>query len=202
MRRLITALLCLAVCGLHAQERDLLGQVLVELSAHPRVRADFTQVRENPALAQPQTSKGQLVFVTGYGMLWQINQPFRETLALTGSRTARIDEHGQVQVMRSGDRGVAQVSQMLQSMLAGQPDEALRQFDVEAQGTPQQWTLRFTPRQERMARVLRAIELSGDQFLQGIEVSMQDGERTQIHFSETRDAGSMSPLEARALGMP
>lgn len=202
MRRLIIALLCLVAGGLHAQENDLLKQVLAGLAAHPRVRADFTQVRDNPALAQPQLSKGQLVFVTGHGMLWQTTQPYRETLALTGARTARIDEHGQLQVVRNGDRGVAQVSQMLQSMLAGQPDEALRQFNVDARGNVDQWTLRFTPKQERMARVLSAIELSGGQFLQGIEVSMQRGERTQIHFIDPRDAGDLSPLETQALDMP
>jgi hypothetical protein len=202
MRHLIIALLCLLAGSLHAQEPDLLKQVLAGLAAHPRVRTDFTQTRENPALAQPQLSKGQLVFVTGHGMLWQTTQPYRETLALTGARTARIDEHGQIQVVRNGDRGVAQVSQMLQSMLAGQPDEALRQFNVEARGNAEQWILRFTPRQERMARVLSAIELTGGQFLQGIDVSMQRGERTQIRFVDTRDAGTLSPLETRALDMP
>ncbi|WP_114239307.1 outer membrane lipoprotein carrier protein LolA [Dyella sp. C9] len=202
MRCLIATLLCLLAGVLHAQEADLLHQVLAELAAHPQVRADFTQSRENPALAQPQQSQGQLVFVSGHGMLWQVTQPYRETLALTGARTARIDEQGQLQVIRNGDRGVAQVSQMLQSMLTGQPEEALRQFTVEAHGSPSRWTLRFSPRQERMARVLSAIELSGDRYLQGIDVEMQGGERTVIRFSGTRDAGTLSPLEARALGMP
>ncbi|WP_130620043.1 LolA family protein [Dyella amyloliquefaciens] len=202
MRWLIVAVLSVLASGLHAQETDLLRQVLAELAAHPRVRADFTQSRENPALAQPQLSQGQLLFVSGNGMLWQVTQPYRETLALTGTRTARIDDHGHLQVVRNGDRGVAQVSQMLQSMLAGQPEEALRQFDVEARGSTSQWSLRFTPRQQRMARVLSAIELSGNEFLQGIDVEMQGGERTQIRFSGTRDAGTLSALEARALGVP
>jgi hypothetical protein len=202
MRRLIASLLCLFACGLHAQDTGLLQQVLTGLAAHPRVRADFTQTRENPALAQPQQSRGQLLFVTGQGMLWQVTEPYRETLALTGTRTARVNEQGQLQVVRNGDRGVAQVSQMLQAMLAGQPDEALRQFQVEARGSTADWRLRFTPRQERMARVLSAIELSGGAFLQGIEVDMQGGERTQIRFSGTRDADALSPLETRALGMP
>jgi outer membrane lipoprotein-sorting protein len=202
MRRLMAALLCLVTFGAPAQESDLLKHALAELGTHPSVRADFTQSRENPAFAQPQLSQGQLVFVAGHGMLWQVTQPYRETLALTGSRTARIDEKGVLQVIRNGDRGVAQVSQMLQSMLAGKPEDALRQFDVQARGTAAHWTLRFTPKQERMARVLGAIELDGDQFLQGIRIEMQNGENTQIRFAETRDAGALSPLELRALGMP
>jgi hypothetical protein len=202
MRRLMAALLCFFAFSLHAQDSDLLHRVLQELSAHPSVRANFTQSRENPALEKPQLSKGQLVFVTGHGMLWQVAQPYKETLALTGARTARIDDQGNAQVVRNGDRGVAQVTQMLQSMLAGQPDEALRQFNVESRGTTAQWTLRFTPRQERMARVLQSIELSGDQFLQSIHVTMQNGESTLIRFDGTRDAGALSLLERQALGMP
>ena len=202
MRRLIAVLLgwCVA-CAAHAQSPELLRQVLDELGTHAAVRAGFTQTRENPALAQPQTSTGKLLFVLGRGMLWQIEAPYRETLALTGERTARVDEDGRPQPAR-GDRGVAQVSQMLQGMLSGKPDEALRQFDVRAEGSREQWTLHFTPRQARMARVLRRIELRGDEYLQGIVVEMESGESTRIRFADTREAGPLSALEKRALGMP
>ncbi|WP_090453705.1 outer membrane lipoprotein carrier protein LolA [Dyella sp. OK004] len=203
----MTALLCwIALCcttlGAQAQDSGLLQQILDELGGHTSVRAAFTQSRENPALAQPQVSRGQLLFVVGRGMLWQVDEPFRETLALTGGRTARVDEQGHAQPVRGGDRGVAQVSQMLQSMLSGKPEDALRQFDVQAEGSTARWTLHFTPRQERMARVLRRIDLDGDRFLQGIRVELQGGESTQIRFADTRDAGELSPLEKRALGMP
>lgn len=202
MRWLIVTLLCLVALGARAQDNDLLQGVLGELGKHASVRADFTQSRENPALAQPLRSEGKLLFVVGRGMLWQVSQPYSETLALTGSRTARVDQDGRLQIVRNGDRGVAQVSQMLQSMLSGQPEEALRQFQVESHGTLSRWTLRFTPRQERMARILRSIELSGGQFLDGIRVDMQNGESTQIRFGNTRDAGGLSPFEQHALGMP
>jgi hypothetical protein len=204
LRRLIAALLCWFAIGLPAQAQDatLLQHVLDELGSHASVRAAFTQSRENPALTQPQVSRGQLLFVVGHGMLWQVTEPYRESLALTGARTVRIDEQGQLQSARGGDRGVAQVSQMLQSMLSGKPEDALRQFEVETQGTPAHWTLRFKPRQERMARVLRRIELDGDQYLQGIHVELASGENTSIRFANTRDAGPLSALEQRALGIP
>ena len=202
MRRLIAALLgwCVALAA-QAQSPDLLHEVLDELGARAAVRADFTQVRENPALSQPQTSTGQLLFVLGHGLLWQVRTPYRETLALTGERAARVDEHGRPQAARA-DRGVAQVAQMLQGMLSGNPDEALRQFDVAAEGSRAQWTLRFTPRQARMARVLRRIELRGGHYLQGIVVELESGESTHIQFADTHEAGPLSELEQRALGMP
>lgn len=205
MRRLIALFFLLVVClGVHAQATDqtLLKSALDQLASHPQVRADFEQKRENPALATPQISHGKLLFVIGHGMLWQTTDPFQETLALTGARTARVDDQGHLQIVRNGDRGVAQVSQMLQGMLAGKPDEALRQFNVQAEGTPARWSLRFTPKQARMARVLTSITLDGGQFLDGIGIALQSGENTAIRFSNTRAAGSLSELEQRALGSP
>jgi outer membrane lipoprotein-sorting protein len=203
MRRLMLLLLlcCLAPFA-DAQTGDaLLQNVLAELGRHAAVRADFTQTRSNPALAKPQASSGRLLFVLGHGMLWQTESPYQETLALSGSRTARIDADGTAHPMRS-DRGVSQVSQMLQGMLGGRMDEALRQFSVEASGTPAHWTLRFVPKQARMARVLGGIELQGDDYLQGITIAMQDGTRTEIRFAHTRDAGTLAAPERRALGLP
>lgn len=203
MRRLIALLLCCLVAPLAtAQGNDaLLHTVLAELGKHQAVRAEFSQTRDNPALAKPQVSEGRLLFVLGHGMLWQTTMPYAETIALTGNRSARIDADGRSHAMR-GERGVSQVSQMLQGMLGGHVDEALRQFNVEASGTPAQWTLRFVPKQERMARVLGSITLSGDGYLQGITIAMQDGARTVIRFSHTRDAGALDALEQRALGAP
>jgi outer membrane lipoprotein-sorting protein len=205
MRRLTVLFCLLFVClGVHAQASDptLLKSALDQLASHPQVRADFEQKRDNPALATPQISRGKLLFVIGHGMLWQTTDPYQETLALTGARTARVDDQGHLQTVRNGDRGVAQVSQMLQGMLAGKPDEALRQFNVQAEGTPAKWTLRFTPKQARMARVLTSITLDGGQFLDGIGIALQSGENTAIRFSNTRAAGSLSELEQRALGCP
>jgi outer membrane lipoprotein-sorting protein len=127
-------LLC-AGLNAHAQTTDLLHTVLAQLSQHTAVRASFTQERKNPALTQPQNSNGQLLFVAGHGMLWQVQQPYQQTLALTGNKTMSIDATGHAQPVRN-ERGVSQISQMLQSMLAGQLDAVMRQFDVSAMAPP------------------------------------------------------------------
>ena len=187
----------------HAQgsSTDLLHSVLAQLSQHTAVRASFTQERKNPALTQPQNSSGQLLFVAGHGMLWQVQQPYRQTLALTGSKTMSIDAAGHTQPVRN-ERGVSQISQMLQSMLAGQIDAVTRQFNITTDGTAAQWTLHFTPKQARVAQVLSGIELDGGSFLQNIRVDMQDGTQTNIHMTDARDAGPLTPLEKQALGLP
>jgi outer membrane lipoprotein-sorting protein len=201
--RVVALLLLFIGANVHAQDAspDLLNNVLHQLSQHTAVRAAFTQQRKNPALTQPQSSSGQLLFVTGKGMLWQVQQPYQETLALTGSRTLRIDANGHAQTVR-GDRGVSQISQMLQSMLAGQLDTVLRQFTVTADGSATQWTLHFTPKQSRVAQVLRGIQLDGGAFLQGIRIDMQDGTETDIRMTDTREAGTLAAPEKQALGLP
>lgn len=207
MRRLIVLLLALGVLlgnpgtGLRAADAPLLQQVLDGLARHEAVRADFVQTRSNPALARPQESHGHVLFVLGRGMLWQSQAPVAETLAFTGRRAARIDPQGQAYPMRNA-RGVAQISEMLQSMLAGRSDEVSRQFEMTASGTVAHWTLQLVPRQERVARVLERVELSGDGFLQRIRIVMHDGGDTDIRFSHSRDAGALSALEKHALNLP
>lgn len=179
----------------------LLQQVLGELARHEAVRADFVQTRSNPALARPQESHGQLLFVLGHGMLWQSLTPVAETLAFTGKQAARIDTRGQAYPLRNA-RGVAQISGMLQAMLGGRSDEVSRQFTITASGSAAHWTLQLVPRQERVAQVLERVELSGDDFLQGIRIVMHDGGDTDIRFSRNRDAGTLSALEKHVLGLP
>lgn len=199
--RLLLLLICNLSISARAQSSDLLQTVLNQLSQHASVRAAFTQQRQNPALAQPQTSSGQLLFVTGHGMLWQVQQPYQETLALTGSQTTRIDANGRTQTVRN-ERGVSQISQMLQSMLAGRLDAVMKQFNVSADGAASQWTLHFTPKQARVAQVLRGIQLTGGAFLQGIRIDMQDGTQTDIRMTDSRDAGALSDPEKHALDLP
>jgi outer membrane lipoprotein-sorting protein len=201
MRRLISCFLLFVCINACAQSPDLLHAIVNQLSRHAAIRASFTQQRQTPALTQAQTSSGQLLFVTGHGMLWEVQQPYQQTLALTGTRTVRIDATGRMQPVRN-ERGVGQISQMLQGMLTGRLDEVERQFDVQASGTAAQWNLRFTPRQSRVAQVLRDIQLDGGAYLQRIRIDMQEGTHTDIRMTDTRDAGSLSAQEKHALGLP
>jgi hypothetical protein len=203
MRRLIVLLCCCIGWTAFAQSSDpaLLQSIMVELSQHHSVRAEFTQERQNPALTQAQISKGALLFVLGHGMVWRVREPYQETRALTGSQSVLVDAQGQLKSIRS-DRGVSQISQMLQSMLGGNLDDVMRQFNVQADGSAAQWTLRFTPKQARVAHVLTAIQLHGGAFLEGIRIDMQDGTRTDIRMTDPRDAGPLSAMEKHALGLP
>ena len=121
---------------------------------------------------------------------------------LTSGNASRLTAEGKLERVRDGNRGVSQVSGMLQSLLAGKSDEAMRQFTITADGTKDRWTLHFVPRQARMAKVLAGITLKGDAFLQSIEVDLASGERTVITFANSRDAESLTPVEARVLGVP
>lgn len=211
MRQLTSfVLLCLLTCGsafaapppaAAAAEPNLLNTIMGSLAQHASVRAEFTQARSNPALAKPQESSGKLLFVLGHGMLWQTTQPFQESLALTGSHTARLGADGRFARVRDA-RGVSQVSQMLQSLLAGKPDQILRTFAVQSSGSIEHWTLVFTPKQARMAKILSGITLTGDAFLEGIRIDLHDGSATDITFSDTRDAGPLDTAEKSALDLP
>lgn len=203
MRRLtaLFALLCCASFATLAQTPPLVDDVLAHLGKHQQVRAEFTQSRTNPDLAEPQVSKGDLLFVVGNGMVWHTREPFDDTLVLTSGDARRLNAQGKLERVRDGNRGVSQVSGMLQGMLAGKADEASRQFTITAEGTVDAWTLHFVPKQARVARVLAGITLKGDAFLQSIDVNLASGETTAIRFANTRDAGTLTAQESQVLGV-
>ena len=202
MRRLIAFFALFCAFAAPAQSPALTEDILGHLAKHPQVRAEFTQSRENPALAEPQLSHGDLLFVIGHGMAWHTRDPFEDTLVFTSGDTSRLNAQGKLERVRDGNRGVSQVSGMLQSLLAGKSDDAKRQFTITADGTVEHWTLHFVPRQARVAKVLAGITLKGDDFLQSIEVDLASGERTVITFVHTRDAGTLTPMESKVLGIP
>jgi len=203
MRHLIVlfALLCLAPLAQAQAAPPSVDEILNHLGKHQQVRAEFTQRRENPDLAEPQVSKGDLLFVVGKGMVWHTREPFEDTLVFTSGDARRLNAQGKLERVRDGNRGVSQVSGMLQGMLAGKADEAARQFTITAEGTLEHWTLHFVPKQARVARVLAGITLQGDAFLEGIDVNLASGEKTAITFANTRDAGELTEQEAQVLGV-
>lgn len=202
LRCVLLGVLWLTSLGAYAQASpNSLSGILAQLGQHAAVRASFTQQRQSPALTQAQTSSGKLLFVTGRGMLWQVQQPYSETLALTGTRAMRVLADGRMQPVH-GERGIGQISQMLQGLLGGQLEAVRRQFDVQASGSAAQWHLQFTPRQARVSQVLADIQLDGGAFLQRIRIAMQDGTQTDIRMSDARDAGPLSAQEKHALGLP
>jgi outer membrane lipoprotein-sorting protein len=198
MRRLIISMLCMFVCLAHAADGVLPTDILESLARHPSVRAEFVQTRNSPALTQSVVSRGKLLFVLGHGMLWQIESPYRETLALAGDHATRIDVQGHAQTLHD-EQGVGRISQMLQSLLTGKSEALLRQFEVTTTGGPTHWSLRLTPRQSRMAQVLDAIVLEGADYLDGIRLEMHDGTITDIRLHDVREAGPLDAGEARIL---
>lgn len=202
MRRLSVLLLGLVAFAAGAADAPpLLGTVLRQLAEHHAVRAQFVQTRSNPALARAQISRGRMLFVLGHGMLWQVRTPYARTLALDGRRSALVDARGHLHSLHGGGH-VGRITHMLQALLAGHPQAVERQFRIAAQGDAGAWTLTFTPRQARVAHVLDAIELSGGRFLRRIGIRLHDGSDTVIELRQPRDAGPLSALERRALGLP
>lgn len=200
--RAAVALLALALLAPPvAAATPLLDQVLQQLSAHKAVRADFVQTRSDPALARPQVSRGRLLFVLDRGMLWQVTSPYARTLLLGMHRSALLGSNGEMRPLQGGGR-VGRVAHMLQSMLDGHVDRVQRQFTITASGTPGDWTLRFVPRDARVAHVLDAIELQGGAFLGAIRVRMHDGGATDIALSHVSEARQFGSLERHALDLP
>ena len=200
MRWLIFFLLPLSLQVLSA-EPDTLSRIGAQMEQYPVVRAEFIQNKQMPALKRPLVTSGRLVFSRRYGVLWQIEQPYRMSYVLGEERIVEIAADGTRRERGLRDvPGLAQVGRVFRAML-GANTSALREiFVVRVQGGPDKWEIDLTPRQAQLAQFLSGLQLSGGRFVESLSISETGGDMTQIRFRNTQSASAPSEVELQLFG--
>jgi hypothetical protein len=200
MRWLIFFLLPLSLQVLSA-EPDTLSRIGAQMEQHPVVRAEFMQTKQMSALKRPLVTSGRLVFSRRYGVLWQIEQPYRMSYVLGEERIVEIAADGTRRERGLRDvPGLAQVGRVFRAML-GANTSALRElFVVRVQGGPDKWEIDLTPRQAQLAQFLSGLQLSGGRFVESLSISETGGDMTQIRFRNTQSASAPSEVELQLFG--
>jgi hypothetical protein len=125
-------------------------------------RTAYTEVRYSGMLDRPLILRGELEYL-GPGRLGKrVEQPYREqTTIADGSATIRRGEReprtfslGQAPELEGFLRGFT-------ALLGGDAPALQRDFTLRASGSTANWQLQLTPRDSRLARRVRAIEVDG-----------------------------------------
>ena len=182
----------------------LVSQVASRLGQIKGVRAQFTQTQTLSAMKQPLVSTGMLVFYRERGVIWHVLTPYKATFVITDAGVAEVDANGKRTSPKSaqGARGVAQVSKMMRAMLGGDLSGLYSQFDVDAQGSPSQWTLGMKPNQPQLAQSVKRLQMNGGAFLQGLRIDLASGDVTQIDFTKNEALDELPAAERGLLGAP
>jgi len=180
---------------------DVLNQIGAQIEQFQVIRAEFVQTKQMAALRRPLVTSGRLTFSRQYGVLWQIEKPYRVSYVLGETKIVEIGGDGTRRVRETRDvPGLAQVGRVFRAMLGANSDALREYFDVAAQGTPAQWSIALTPRQSQLAQFLGGMQLSGGRFVEEIHINEAGGDTTAIRLRNSQGAATLDGAEAALFG--
>lgn len=161
-----------------------LEELQQRFSQVPVLRAEFAQQRTISGMAQPLNSSGNLLIARQQGLWWQQEKPFTLTLLLTENRMVQIMAGQSPQVVTADTNPQMFQFNSLLSALFHADQRALGQnfslnFTDLGKGV---WTLVLTPKVSPLNRLFRSITLSGETFLNNIDINDMQGDATHIRF--------------------
>nr|WP_276542838.1 outer membrane lipoprotein carrier protein LolA [Rahnella perminowiae] len=161
-----------------------LEELQQRFSQVPVLRAEFAQQRTISGMAQPLNSSGNLLIARQQGLWWQQEKPFTLTLLLTENRMVQIMAGQSPQVVTADTNPQMFQFNSLLSALFHADQRALGQnfslnFTDLGKGA---WTLVLTPKVSPLNRLFRSITLSGETFLNNIDINDMQGDATHIRF--------------------
>jgi len=146
-------------------------------------------------------ARGRMLAWGAAGVIWEIQEPVRATYALRESTTIQIADGRETERSAQDDAASARVGRVLKSLLQGDADALSQWFDVAARATPERWTITLTPHPGVLASYLKAMQVSGDEYVERVDIEEAGGDSTQIRFRNHRDGGALTEEERRLLGV-
>ena len=179
-------LICLLIAPwVHAVTLDTLQQRFTE---QPIVRAHFEQTRTIKAMPQPLRSQGEMLIARDNGLLWDQKTPFPMQLMLTDTRMVQ-QVNGQPPQVITADNNpqMFQLNHLLRALFQADRRVLEQNFRIVLQDKgDNRWALRLTPITSPLDKIFASIDLSGQQFLETIQLNDQQGDRTDIALSQHR----------------
>jgi len=154
----------------------------------PVVRAHFDQLRTISGIARPLHSAGELLIARQNGLWWQQQQPFTLTLILNDSRMVQITGNQPPEVITAeGNPQMFRFNHLLRALF--QADRAVLEQNFTLQFTDRgqdNWQLILIPKASPLDKLFSAITLTGQTYLEHIQLDDKQGDRTAITFSQQR----------------
>jgi outer membrane lipoprotein-sorting protein len=166
-----------------------LADVRQALARTETVFTHFTQERHLSLFNEPLRTEGWLCFVKPRQVRWEISQPYQSILVSDSSGVAqfeRIDNRWKKLDLGMAD-AMQQVVAQIAAVMEGRYAAEDRNYSVTLTNRPSGPVVILVPRNERMRKVMRTIEvhLAPDlSATQGVVLREINGDFTEIHFQE------------------
>lgn len=162
-------------------DSDPLAALMQELAARRHGHVSFTEVQYLGVLERPLESSGELRYDAPDRLEKRTLAPRPETLTLAhGVLSATRGERTRTIALAAYPQ-LAPLLESLRATLAGDRAALERVFNVRLEADPPRWTLHLAPRDPVAARLVREVQISGEQAnLRTVEFLEADGDRSVL----------------------
>ncbi|HAJ6531188.1 TPA: outer membrane lipoprotein carrier protein LolA [Escherichia fergusonii] len=152
----------------------------------PVIRAHFDQTRTIKDLPQPLRSQGQMLIARDQGLLWDQTSPFPMQLLLDDKRMVQVINGQPPQIITAENNPqMFQFNHLLRALFQADRKVLEQNFRVEfADKGEGCWTLRLTPTTTPLDKIFNTIDLTGQTYLESIQLNDKQGDRTDIALTQ------------------
>ncbi|MEJ2791896.1 outer membrane lipoprotein carrier protein LolA [Iodobacter sp. LRB] len=193
------AVVLLSLFTLSSHAADLAASVKERLAQPGVLRGDFEQNKQVSGFKKPLVSRGDFLVARDLGVLWRTKTPFASVLRLSRDEiVATQDGAVAFRLSASKEPSVRMINGLLFSLMNGDVSSLGELFKIEGGVNGKAWQLTLTPRQAALGKIMRKIELSGDQFVRRILLDEANGDQTAIQLSAQNTEPARLSGEERA----
>ncbi|WP_410515735.1 outer membrane lipoprotein carrier protein LolA [Pantoea allii] len=155
-------------------------------TTQPVIRAHFDQIRTIKDMPQPLKSQGTMLIARDQGLLWDQTRPFPMQLLLDDKRMVQVINGQPPQTITADNNPqMFQFNHLLRALFQADRKVLEQNFRVDfADRGEGRWTLRLTPVTTPLDKIFTSIDLSGNTYLQHIQLNDKQGDRTDITLSQ------------------
>jgi outer membrane lipoprotein-sorting protein len=154
-----------------------LQQLMDALAQNKSGRATFVETKHIAMLDRPVVSSGELLYTAPDRLEKRTLKPKPESMIVQGGELTIERGARTYRVQLAAQPQLAAFIDSIRGTLAGDRKALERNYRLGLEGTPQEWTLRLVPLDEKMQAVIRQIRISGAQdHVKSVEITQADGD--------------------------
>lgn len=183
-----------------AVNAETFDSVCANLSKHPNMTGDFSQVKTITAVNRNMKSFGTFIFSLD-GIMWKTEKPFPSTMVVGMTSVVQTLANGKQTVIDASSNQIfTSISTTLSAMFSGNSEILKNNFNVTFSELGSTWKALLTPKDESVAKILTSLEISGNcsssfADLNSIVMSEASGDKISYSFTNQKYPKELSADE-------
>lgn len=162
MKKILLAVVSALLLSHSIFAAETFDSVCANLSKHPNMKGDFTQVKTISAVNRSLKSSGTFIFSLD-GIMWKTEKPFPSTMVVGMTSVKQTLANGKQTVIDASSNQIfTSISTTLGAMFSGNGETLKENFNVEFVTSGTSWNATLTPKDNLVAKILTSLVISGN----------------------------------------